>query len=134
MGSSEPDVQMIDTQVGRQNGTKVEPSFMGQILSIACRARLKGDNLTIHVGLVMSGSGTARVMREKIAVEPLLPPVDGYVFLGRLTTTNTEESVIGRHTETEVFEFPKSPPYRHVVLMCNDEVCAVATVEWEDQP
>lgn len=129
---------MIDTQVGRQNGTKLEPSFMGQILSIACRARLKDDNLTIRVGLTMAGgvSPTTKVYREKVSIEPLPSSVDGYVFLARLVTArdNEREGVFGRHTETTTFSLPDSPPYRHVVLVCNDEVCAVATVEWDGQP
>lgn len=127
---------MTSSQFARPGGPTVEPKFMGQILSIACRARLKGDTLVIHVGLTMAGgvAASTKVFREKVSIEPLPPSPDGYVFLGRLVTERTEEGVFGRHTETTVFELPKSAPYRHVVLMCNEEVCTVSAVEWDGQP
>ncbi|GMV17966.1 MAG: hypothetical protein AMXMBFR56_61900 [Polyangiaceae bacterium] len=114
---------------------------MGKIVAALCRARLKGDVLTIHLGVTLGNDAlTTRVSKEKIAIKPLYSsPVDGNVFLGEITSEHSDESVIGKYTESLIVEFQGVAPYRYVVLLAHDdrsrglEVCTVAAVEWDGQ-
>lgn len=115
---------------------KLERRFMGKIVAAACRARLKGDVLTIHIGVTLNNAEPGTTFhKEKVTIKqlPAFAPVDGNVFLGEIVSAHTDEVISGKYTESITAEFPNSAPYKYVVLVANDKVCTAAAVEWDGQ-